>query len=118
MWNELIWSELEDVQQVDADQLVLPHADRMALIVEAHGVDRVELICVVEIGVEAVHHHDELLPGSILRRAVAAGESLRALVGAAVRIGVDDEGTVEALADVPLQPELCRYHCHTLRTGV
>ncbi len=50
-----------------------------------HGVDRVHLVVGVEVRVEAVHHHDQLVG----RRAPARR--------------VDDEHTVETLVDVPLQ---------------
>jgi hypothetical protein len=54
-------------------------------------------------GVEAVHHHDESLPARILRRAKQPRGSDLSLIGMARRIGVDDEGAVQALVDVPLQ---------------
>ena len=59
--------------------------DRVPRVVERAPVDRVEVVLAVAVGVEAVHHHDELLR----RRA----RLLR----------VDDERAVEALVDVLLQ---------------
>jgi hypothetical protein len=54
----------------------------VALVVEADRVDRVDLVGVVEVGVEAVHHHRQLV-------------GLLATV-----LGIDDEEAVEALGDV------------------
>ena len=56
----------------------------MLLVVERDGVDRVDLVLAVEVGVEAVHHHHQLVGG----RAPA--------------LRVDDEDAVESLVDVPL----------------
>ena len=68
-----------------------------------HRVDGVDLVLAVEVGVEGVHHHDELLPlaGSRACRGGASGR--RRLLGMPRRVGIDDEGAVHALVDVPLQ---------------
>ena len=71
---------------------------------EGDGVDGIELVLVVEVGVEAVHHHartpaSAAFSGVPCRRARGLGR----LVGMARGIGVDDEGAVHALVDVPLQ---------------
>ena len=65
-----------------------------------HRVDGVDLVLVVEVGVEGVHHHDELLPAPVLGAAEEpAARRVRQPRGAR-RVGVDDEGAVEAFVDV------------------
>ncbi len=73
---------LEDVHQVDPDELVPRDLDRTVHVREADGVDRVDLVGPVEVGVEAVEDHDHLV------------RVLTAL------LRVDDERAVEALRDV------------------
>ena len=67
------------------------------------GVDGVELVLAVEIGVEGVHHHHHFLPVGILRRAEQPRARDVGVLGMPRRIGVDDEGAVHALVHVPLQ---------------
>src|SRR5687768_18361313 len=76
--------ELGDVHEIDAGELAGLHRNRKLLVVEGDGVDRVDLVLVVEIGVECVHHHHHLIG----RRAAL--------------LRVDDEYAVETLVDVPL----------------
>ena len=73
---------LEDVDEVDTDERVALHLDRAVEVVEAHRVDGVDLVAEVEVRVERVHDHHELV-------------GLRAGL-----LGVDDEHAVEALRDV------------------
>ena len=73
---------LEHVHEVDAHQLVALDLDRVVHVRERDRVDRVELVLAVEVGVEAVHHHHQLVR----------------LWAAALR--VDDEGAVHPLGDV------------------
>ena len=68
-----------------------------------HRVDGVDLVLAVEVGVEGIHHHDEFLPLPVLGRAEEAGAGHLGLLGMTRRIGIDDEGAVHALVDVPLQ---------------
>ena len=77
--------------------------DRVLGVVVRDRVDGVDLVLAVEVGVEGVHHHDELLPLPVLGRAEEAGAGDVGLLGMARRIGIDDEGAVHALVDVPLQ---------------
>ena len=64
--------EFSHIHQVDADGPFLFYADRVVLVSEGNGIYGVELILIVEIGVEAVHHHHEFLPAGILLRAQLA----------------------------------------------
>jgi hypothetical protein len=74
--------ELDDVHQVDAHELAAAYAQRPVVEVKCDGVDRVDLVVLVEVRVERVLHHDHLVGlGTALRR-------------------VDDEGAVQALCDV------------------
>ena len=82
MWKELTEVELGDVHEVDPHQLVALHPDRPVVVGERHRVHRVDLVRGVEVGVEAVHHHHQLV-------------GLRAAV-----LRVDHERAVEALGDV------------------
>ena len=78
--------ELEHVHEVDPHQLVALHRHRLLACTRSGiGVDGVDLVRAVEVGVEAVHDHDEL---------VRLGAPL---------LGVDDECAVEALGDVRRQ---------------
>ena len=53
--------ELQRVDEVDPHQLAASHADGLVHVVEADRVHRVDLIRAVEVGVEAVHHHHQLV---------------------------------------------------------
>src|SRR5215472_14596446 len=66
--------ELEQVDQKDPHQLANPDLDGVPVVVEVEGdrVDRVELVLVIEVDVDAVHHHDELVVR--LRPAVPGGD--------------------------------------------
>ena len=77
--------ELGEVREVDPHELAAPHPDRIARVVERPPVDRVEVVLAVTVRVVAVHHENELA-GSLARR-----------------LGVDDEGAVQALVDVLLE---------------
>ena len=77
--------ELGQVGEVDPDGLRALDRDRVLRVVEGLAVDGVEVVLAVAVGVEAVHHHDELL-----RRRPRLGR-------------VDDERAVEALVDVLLE---------------
>ena len=74
--------ELERVHEVDAHELAALHLHRPLEVLERDGVDRVDLVRAVEVRVEPVHHHHELV-------------GRRALL-----LRVDDERAVEALRDV------------------
>ena len=84
-------------------RLAADDRDRVLGIVMRHRVDGVDLVLAIEVGVEAVHHHDELLPLPVLGRAEEARAGNVGLLGMTRRIGIDDEGAVHALVDVPLQ---------------
>ena len=73
---------LEDVDEVEADELVALDLDRPLGVREADRVRGIELVCAVEVRVEAVHDHDELV--GVLARVLR----------------IDDERAVEALGDV------------------
>jgi hypothetical protein len=74
---------LEDVHEVDPDRPVALDRDRLVDVVERDRVDRVDLVALgVEVRVEAVHHHHQLV----------------GLGTPALRI--DDEGAVQAAGDV------------------
>ena len=75
--------ELDDVDEVDPHELAALHPYGPVHEVKRDGVDRVDLVVVVEVRVERVLHHDEL---------VGVGATMRR---------VDDEHAVEALRDVP-----------------
>src|SRR3712207_1893598 len=53
--------ELQHVDHVRPHQLPKPYLYGVFLVVEGHGVDRVDLVRSVEVGVEAVHDHDHLV---------------------------------------------------------
>ena len=74
--------ELERVHEVDPHELAALDPDRLVHVGERDRVDRVDLVRAVEVGVEPVHDHHELV-------------GLRAAV-----LRVDDERAVEALGDV------------------
>ena len=95
--------ELQHVDEIDAHRPAALDADRMLGEVMADRVDRIDLVLVVEVGVEPVHHHHEFLPLLVLGRAEQAGARDRRLLGMPRRIGIDDEGAVHPLVDVPLQ---------------
>ena len=57
----------------------------------------------VEIGVEGVHHHHEFLPVAVLGAAEQARAGDIGIFGMAGGIGIDDEGAVHALVQVPFQ---------------
>src|SRR5687768_3976436 len=76
--------ELGDVHEIDPRELAQPKRDRMLLVVERDGIDCVDLVLAVEVRVEPVHHHHQLV-----RRGAAA-------------LRVDDEDAVKSLVDVPL----------------
>ena len=81
----MIEIEFGDVDQVDADEPPDGDPDRIDHVGVGDGVDGVDFVLVVEVGVEAVHHHHELVGGR----------------PAAARI--DDERAVEPLVDVALE---------------
>src|SRR5215210_4886434 len=74
--------ELQHVDRVHPDQTPLLYLYGMALVVEGNGVDGVDFVGGVEVGVEAVHDHDHL---------VGLGTAF---------FGVYDEGPVETFFDV------------------
>src|SRR5918993_2321258 len=74
--------ELQHVDRVYPDQTPLLYVYGMALVVEGDGVDGVDFVCGVEVGVEAVHDHDHL---------VGLGTAF---------FGVYDKGPVETFFDV------------------
>src|ERR671916_618168 len=74
--------ELEHVDRVHPDQTPLLYLYGMTLVVEGDGVDGVDFVGGVEVGVEAVHDHDHL---------VGLGTAF---------FGVYDEGPVETFFDV------------------
>src|ERR671916_994264 len=53
--------ELQHVDHVGPDQLPLLYLYGIFLVVEGHGVHGVDLVLGVEVGVEAVHYHDQLV---------------------------------------------------------
>ena len=61
MWNELSEVELEHVDEVDPHQLAALDLDRLVHVGERDGVDGVDLVGAVEVRVEPVHDHDELV---------------------------------------------------------
>lgn len=75
--------ELDDVDEVDANEVTALHADRPVHEMERHRVDGVDLIVFVEVRIERVLHHHELVGGGPTTRRI------------------DDEHAVEALRDVP-----------------
>ena len=77
--------ELDDIHEVDPDELTALDANRPVHEVESDSVDRVDLVVLVEVGIERVLHHHQL----VSRRA-----ALR---------GIDDEHAVEPLRDVPCE---------------
>ena len=95
--------ELGDVDQIDPHRARALDLDRPLGVGMGDRVDGVELVLLVEIGVEAVHHHHELLPARVLGRAEQAAARRLGVLRVPLRIRVDDEGAVEALVDVPLQ---------------
>ena len=70
---------------------------------EGDRVHRIELVLVVEVGVEAVHDEHDFLPTLVGRRAEQPAFRYGAFERMALGVGVDDERAVEALVDVPLQ---------------
>ena len=75
--------ELDDVDEVDPDELAALDANRLVHEVEGNGVDCVDLVVFVEVRIERVLNHHEL-------------------VGVGTTLGrVDDERAVQAFRDVP-----------------
>ena len=70
-----------------------------------HRVDGVDLVLIIEIRVEPVHHHDHFLPDSVFRRAVLArpgdGDGLGIEIGVQIGVRVDDEAAIKALMNMP-----------------
>lgn len=95
--------ELGHVHQIDAHRPRLVDADRRVHVGLAHGVDRVNLVCSVEVGVEGVHHHRQFLPSSILGAAERARGCHGRILGVPGGIGVNHEQAIHALVNVPLQ---------------
>ena len=79
--------ELGQIDDIHPHPLAHPHRDRLVHVEAGRGVDRIDLVLSVEVGVECVEHHDELV-----------GRGTR-------RLGrrIDDEGAVEPLMHVALQ---------------
>src|SRR5256712_718911 len=77
--------ELCHVDQVDAHELVAFYPDRMLRVVEGYSIDGIDFVLTVEVGIERVHHHDQLP----CRRPALPG--------------VDDEHPVQPFVDVALQ---------------
>src|SRR3989475_10535316 len=77
--------ELCHVDHVDAHELVAFYPDRMLCVVEGHGIDGIDFVLTVEVGIERVHHHNQLP----CRRPALPG--------------VDDEHPVKPFVDVALQ---------------
>src|SRR5215207_9383065 len=75
--------ELEDVDQIDADLFTDLDGNGMVLVVEGNAVDRVKIIRIVEVHINAVHHHDQF---TIHRRAAL--------------FWIHDEGAIQSLRDV------------------
>src|SRR5918998_1567012 len=93
--------ELEHVDHVDPDQLPLLYLYGVLLVVKGHRVHGVDLVRGVEVGVEAVHDHDQLI-------------GLRASLPR-----VDDERPVEPLLDVlPQGRGVAVVEVHPERLGV
>src|SRR5215207_1974367 len=78
--------ELEDIDQINTYLLADADLDRMVLVMERDPIDRVEVIGVVEIDIDAVHDHDHF-----------------AVDGRTSLLGVDNEGTVKAFCDMTSQ---------------
>src|SRR5215211_1636485 len=92
--------ELQDVHQIDADGPRVLNADGMFRKVMSHGVDGIDLVLAIQVGVETVHNHDELLPLLVLGSAKNARTSSVRMLGVPRWVGIDDEGAVHPLVDV------------------
>src|SRR5215207_8154595 len=93
--------ELQHVDHVRPDQLPKLYLYRVLLVVEGHAVDGVDLVRGVEVGVEAVHDHDDLVgPRTPL-------------------FGIYDERSVKPLLDVlPQGRGVAVVEVHSERLGV
>src|SRR3972149_7452423 len=80
--------EFRDIDQVDPHGFAHLDLYGMSSVVEGHGVDGVDFVRAVEVGVEGVHHHDQLT--------CRAAPSWR----------VDDESSVQPFVDVSFE----RHH--------
>jgi hypothetical protein len=97
--------EFRDVDKIYADRFVARDRDRVFRIVMTHGIDGINLVLVVEIRIEGVHHHHQFLPLLVLRRAEQAGTRDGGLFGMPRRVGIDDKGAIHPFVNVPLQRE-------------
>ena len=55
--------KFQHVYQEDAHELAGLDSDRVLIVVERNGIDGIEVVLAVEIDVETVHHHDQLVIG-------------------------------------------------------
>src|SRR6185436_3836776 len=75
--------EFKNVHKIHAYALAYFDLNRMILIIEGDPVDRIKIISIVEVNVDAVHHHDHLF-----------------IDWRAATFGVNDERAVEAFGDM------------------
>ena len=53
--------ELSQVHKINTDKLSYLHADWVVHVMMSHCIDRVHLVLSIEVGIEAIHYHDELV---------------------------------------------------------
>ena len=80
--------EFQGVHQVDAYLFIQPDLDRVQLVMERNAVDVIEIVDVVEVHIEAGHYHYEFV-----------------IDGRASFFGIDDEGAIQPLGNMPRQRE-------------
>src|SRR5215217_6832281 len=95
--------ELHDVDEVEAHRPGSDDPDGVLGVMMGHRVDGVDLVLAVEVSVEGVHHHHELLPIRVFGCAEKAGASHVGLLRVSCWIRIDNECAVHPLVDVSLQ---------------
>src|SRR6266508_1244438 len=53
--------EFQNIDEIDTNLFTDSDLDGMILIMKGNSIDRIEIICVIEVYINAVHHHDQFL---------------------------------------------------------
>ena len=87
--------EFGDVDQVKTLKLIVPDLDRFVHIGKGDAVNGVDFVVAIEVGVEAIHHHDHFVDLFVLRiHVITTLGHLSLMPGVFLWIGIDDEGAI------------------------